>query len=1460
MKRKNIILISLFLIIALINISIVSAEDLEEVNISDSLDENLEIIDNKDIDNQNYISQENAIDDESISDNGGGDEILKSSNTATDNLQSTSYVDGKAYNQMSNPTIQTAINNAKDGDTIIITGTAYVHCHFIVNKKLTIISEVGTTMSPCPSNTDGSGAHGIFYISPEASGTVIKGFELLGNDQYSRENDYGIYIKGASNVQIVNCSISTEIADGIRLANATNTQITDSIIKDSNIGINIVDSTKTIIRNNNITNNTKTGINISGSTKNTTIDTNNITYNQGRGISITTADYIYILNNFIAFNQKDGSGAGVYVNCNITKIEILGNLFRQNGQYGVLNDYRTRNMDNKTGADKLEVVNNNYFMGHSERTVYHIEYKKSNYGEFNYDSETDTYIFVGEGGEYEISKTVVYLENAYILDELVCGATLYKPPSNYWSNNNLKLQISEITQVKKGTYQVSITDAKGNVATDLSSIYVTFYLNKNNTESLPQEGDIYKTVLMKNGVATVSFSEKDYLESGNVLLAVFPGLVGKTTVDPHATFNIADDQLPKDSINTKITVSNMNTYPNSGASFTATIRDEYGNPLAGKAIKISLNGNTYTRTTDANGKVSIPIKLSSEKTYTITVSFNGDDEYNVSSAKASIAVKRTGQKIISSNKSFAPNKVNYYTFTLKDQNNKVIANKNVKVTINKKTYTVKTNSKGIAKVKIKLAKKKTYKVTIKSAKTNKYNAVTKTSKITIKALKQKIVSKNVKYAPKTVNYYSITLKDQNNIAIANKKITVKIGTKTYNKKTNKNGIVKIKIKYSKKKAYKVVIKSPKTKQYKAISKTNKITITSLNQKIISSNKKYTPKADAYYSITLKDQNNKAIANKKVKFTLNSKTYTVKTNSKGIAKIKISLTGDKVYTLKISSPKTSQYKAISKTNKITVERGTPKLIAYDRTYSNNTDGEYSVYLSDYAGKGLSGEKISFELDSENYAAITDSNGMARINVNIANPGTYQIISKFLGNTLNKAISLSNIITIKDAVNTKYIDNGLPNAEIQKIIDNSNNEDTIEFLGENYNNIKLNVNKELNIKSEIGTILNGASNSPIFSINSNNTNISNFIINPKESDGILINGSKDINILNNSIANSLNQSKINDYNNGSTLLPGIGIKILNSSNIVVKNNHIKSFESGLYNEYSNNLSIKDNEISLSNYGITYGYGSTNTEIRNNQIIDNIGWYIMDVPEGPRGYGIFLNNSAVNITIDSNNISNNYIGISLDSNYSTGIVITSNLIADNSLEGIRFNAGYDLAEDAIEPIVTSNAIYRNAEGPSMMILGEMSANPFGIYGPGAEDENLRLRIGPNWYGVNSLRTWDNDTGITGVGTMCPRIKTSEIKFETIESETPGTYIINFKKDGELDTSLASFDIYATLNNGTYKETEVHFYVINGTGRFSFDKENYLESDNKIEISVGSLINIVDRLYSVVYTYDVPESEIPV
>ena len=1507
MSDKNIILISFILILAIISIPAVMAENTEEININYNQDfDDLMIVDNANLDNQYSINQDDLSDNslpdwnvaDTVSDEEGafleddgvseidlGEKESKYPNLGANNLQSTITVDGKAYNQMVNRTIQNAIDSANEGDTINITGKEYSHCHFVVNKRLTIISEVGTVMSPCPGNTNGSGTHGLFYISPEASRTVLMGFSLINKKK--KKNDYCIYIKGASDVEIINCTIiNTTTGDGIKVLNAQNTTITDSFIKDSNVGINIINSTETTVTNCNITNNTITGINIGANSSSVTIMNNNISYNKKSGVNMSSADHVCILNNFIGYNHNengDDDTAGIYVNCEIIRIEIVGNYIRENGKHGILNDYRARNLNySNRNSDKLEYIENNYFIGHTFRLIYHITYNQLFGGEYSYDAANDVYNYVGMGnGDYTKDQAINFLGyNFYYPSEAFCPSifynyTDYRNGKVWHSDDSYRLVLSEISQDNKGTYTISIVDKNGKVANNLSSIPVIFYLNKNNTSPDSQSGDICEVVLMKNGTATVTFGYDLFKESGNVVTAVFPNMEENYLVQPitYKSFNVDDSQIPRESVATAITVSKLNTYPNSGVYLTATLKDSKGYPLANRNLTFTLNGNTYVKTTDSNGQAKIQIKLATAKTYALKVSFDGFEEYNGSSANSSIVVKKIAQKITSSNKVYAPKSGDYYTVTLKDSSNKAIAGKKITIKIGTKTYTRTTNNKGQAKVKISIAQKKKYKVIIKSAATSKYTAISKTNYITIKQLVQKIVSSNKVYAPKSVNYFTVTLKDQNNKLLANKKVTVKIGTKTYNKKTNKKGQVKIKVKLSKKKTYKVTIKSPKTSQYKLKTKTNKIVIKALKQKITSANKKYLPQAGTYYSITLRDQNNQLIKSKQVKFTINAKTYSVKTNSKGIAKFKINLVTPKVYKLKIYSPKTSQYVAISKTNNITIEKGTPSLTSYDRTFANGTDGEYCVYLKDYAGKALSNGKISFILNSVTYSASTDSNGMAKFIVNLTEAKDYSLTVKFLGDVKNKAISKSHTIAIKEGENIAFVDGNLPNSEIQRIIDSCSNGNTVEFLGESYGNINLSINKELNVISNVGTTLNGALNSPVIKVNGNNVNISNLkiVANSKSgnSEGILINNSEDINIVNNTISNTLDSSKMDGYDNGSTSLPGYGIDIRNSTNVSIVQNTVSHFESALYNEYSQNLSIRENELKLSNYGIKYGFGSANTEIIGNAIIDNIGWYVMNIPEGPCGYGIYLNNSAVNVTINQNNVSNNYMGISLDANNSTGIVITSNIISENAAEGIRFNAGYDLAEDAIEPIVTDNAIYRNAKGPSMMILGEMSANPFGIYGAGYDTdtdtphEDLQLHIGPNWYGTNSLTRWNNDTGDIGIGTMCPRIKTTEICFKNVVAKEAGTYEINFTyNNSDVPASnLATFDLYATLNNGTEKQIEVHFDVVNGTGTFSFDKESYLEEGNVLIISTIPLSKESYRtMYSLKFVYNVPDDEIPV
>jgi len=172
-----------------------------------------------------------------------------------------------------------------------------------------------------------------------------------------------------------------------------------------------------------------------------------------------------------------------------------------------------------------------------------------------------------------------------------------------------------------------------------------------------------------------------------------------------------------------------------------------------------------------------------------------------------------------------------------------------------------------------------------------------------------------------------------------------------------------------------------------------------------------------------------------------------------------------------------------------------------------------------------------------------------------------------------------------------------------------------------------------------------------------------------------------------------------------------------------------------------------------------------------------------------------------------------------------------------------------------VENNALYNNAKGPSQIILGEVSANPAGIYGPGEWDDDLKLVLGPNWYGTTLYTKWAEDN--PGAGTICPRIKTTLIVCE-LKSLGNGKYNVTFLNDGEIVTELPDFTYHFTLNAYSDLQQETIANVHNGMATIEFNKENFNSSDNIIEGSSGSLFDS-DRPFRVTYTYNVPDSEIP-
>ena len=431
MEKKILLLLSLTLLITILSISAVTAADTNQTNTIDNTTSTV----NQDINNNN-ITLNSQISTNSISSNYNSQLQITNDNEVSNTYETSSsngttyVVNGSSQNQMDDPTIQTAIDKASAGDTILITGTKYVHCHIIVNKQLNIISASGTTMSTCPSNTKGSNGLGVFYFTSDASNSVISGFTIINEaDSDNDVNPYGIYINGANNILITNCTISSTNGQAILVKKAKNTTIENSNIKSSIKGIILENSNNTLIYNNYIHDNTLNGISLGDGVAYTTINTNNITLNL-YGINASSADNVYVLNNRIFYNRNgvDQShstmGAGVYVNNNITYMLIRGNYIYENGMYGVFNDYRVRNLVNQY----VQVIDQNFFGYHKQRAVFTAIYKENAGGDYNYNASDDTYYYVGDGkGNYTQGTGMIFIWSNIYYGELFCGGTSYAP-------------------------------------------------------------------------------------------------------------------------------------------------------------------------------------------------------------------------------------------------------------------------------------------------------------------------------------------------------------------------------------------------------------------------------------------------------------------------------------------------------------------------------------------------------------------------------------------------------------------------------------------------------------------------------------------------------------------------------------------------------------------------------------------------------------------------------------------------------------------------------------------------------------------------------------------------------------------------------------------------------------------------------------------------------------------------
>ena len=277
--------------------------------------------------------------------------------------------------------------------------------------------------------------------------------------------------------------------------------------------------------------------------------------------------------------------------------------------------------------------------------------------------------------------------------------------------------------------------------------------------------------------------------------------------------------------------------------------------------------------------------------------------------------------------------------TLKDKNKKAITNAKINFTVNGKSYIKKTDAKGVALLDVNL-KSGNYIISTKFAGTSKYEAISKKSNITVKSTIK--CSDFTKYYKNTASYYS-TFYNQKGRLLKNTTVKFKINNKEYAIKTNDKGVGKLAISLKPGK-YSILLTNPITSE--SVSRT--VTVKSL---IETKDLTINGNAGGKFNVKILNSNGKASPNKKVTFTINSKTYTKKTNKTGIATLDINLNAG---TYKI----TTEYEGLKNTNKIQIIKNVKSSAFMHTTLIPNyvnvtTDYVYynSVYSLKTGSKGI-----------------------------------------------------------------------------------------------------------------------------------------------------------------------------------------------------------------------------------------------------------------------------------------------------------------------------------------------------------------------------------------------------------------------------------------------------------------------------------------------------------------------------
>ena len=546
-----------------------------------------------------------------------------------------------------------------------------------------------------------------------------------------------------------------------------------------------------------------------------------------------------------------------------------------------------------------------------------------------------------------------------------------------------------ITVSPKGKENTTIVIDAPSQATEGDNVTVSVTLPKDATGTVTIGNNV---VPVQNGAASAVLTN---IPAGNNTVPItYSGNDKYNPIETNVNIMVNEKPVPPKKNLTISASANPITVGEDAVIVVTGFEDATGN------VTVTINGKTYI-VSIGKGKATINVPGLTENA-TATVSYPGDSKYNNASTTVDIVVNPKKKENATMNIDVPP--------VTEGQNTTVNvelpkdATGNVTAVVDGKTYTAPVKG-GKATITIPELAAGNYTVPVTYSGDNKYNSLTEEVKITVNEDKSDIIE-----APDVTKYFSgperfvVTVTDYQRKPLANKSVTISINGRSYDRTTDVTGTASIALGLNSG-VYNAVV----TVDNKTINSVVTILSTVNGTDLI----KVFRNATQYYATFRDGEGNYLKDGETIIFNIHGVMYERKVSGdKGLAKLNINLEAGE-YIITAMNPVTGDMTS----NNITVLSRITENADLVKYYRNAS--QYTVKVIGDDGKAVgAGENVTFNINGVFYTRQTDSNGSAKLNINLQ-PGDYVITSEYKGCLVSNSIKVLPVLNAKD-ITMKYHD--------------------------------------------------------------------------------------------------------------------------------------------------------------------------------------------------------------------------------------------------------------------------------------------------------------------------------------------------------------------------------------------------------------------------------------------------------